>query len=793
MRKLSLFVSFMLLTAASCSSNGGKCKYDTDCAGPCERCNSQGQCYVDTDCSDIQKGRCKSDADCDPLFEKCVNQNCVPRYDEQDGGTDGGDLPADGDYIGGDTEYCKTICNGGPADCSRPQSETACSQGKDVDRDDWGECCDCDERSAAVNPSRREIIYNCRDDDCNSGTPDDDLDGDGYGSILRGCNPGSDCNDADKTIHPNAAEICDNKDNNCDGRVDIDPETSRTVCGGVECADVSGHYYITPNCAPYFTSQDEIDIAQNGCNIYFTVQHSSGETLYCTGAMDPSLNLDISCSGIFGAVCKSKVSLGSSWIIDCGQGGITCTFEMSRQATVTSCSYFNDPKCTALGQNCGAVCSGGGGIVACVAVNPGGKQPGFFCDSNLNIACINDFCHENVCTSACRNDADCASFSGTACRAISYADCGTALNINGCVPREPGETSCRRTSDCQPGAGKRCTVRQDLNDVVTVCRSPVGSKVLGAECLANSECQSGLCICGTMPCSGGTGKCSEACMGSSDCPSGSQCGVVSFLDLNNNSHQVQVCTWTTSGCARDADCPQNEPVCSPYYNDTQTAIITECNGANPNIGESNPGASCRNWIDCWSLWCIDWQQPSYCGTLCASDADCPVFEQEPSKSCPQGDSDCELGYLCIGGLCKRQFRCWAMVFPLPGLPDAVDAVDVCQPTWKQCETDRDCRAGEACKLGYNRDASEALYVCQQQGPGTGELGAKCEENISEDCRTSLCIFEGGGGPGKQYCSKACVVDADCKPDVDPTYDYRCGPINVTTPFGYDMVPACVRK
>ncbi len=108
-----------------------------------------------------------------------------------------------------------------------------------VDNDD-----DCDDVSAARNPDAAEICDGV-DNNC-SGTPDDaegnlwwrDQDNDGFGDPdeeVEGCAAGfdlvanaEDCDDTQGTINPNAVELCDGIDNNCDLLVDndaVDPTT----------------------------------------------------------------------------------------------------------------------------------------------------------------------------------------------------------------------------------------------------------------------------------------------------------------------------------------------------------------------------------------------------------------------------------------------------------------------------------------------------------------------------------------------------------------------------------------
>ena len=104
----------------------------------------------------------------------------------------------------------------------------------DNDGDGFSEIDECDDSDATVYPSAPELCDG-KDNDCN-GIVDDitntywvDGDGDGYGDLafpvdLIACSTpigysdnSDDCDDADATVYPGASELCDGKDNDCDG------------------------------------------------------------------------------------------------------------------------------------------------------------------------------------------------------------------------------------------------------------------------------------------------------------------------------------------------------------------------------------------------------------------------------------------------------------------------------------------------------------------------------------------------------------------------------------------------
>jgi len=84
----------------------------------------------------------------------------------------------------------------------------------DHDGDGYESTEDCNDLDPSVNPSADEVC-NGRDDDCN-GDVDEGFDQDGDGNTSCA----GDCDDDDPAAFQGAAETCDGKDNDCDSRVD---------------------------------------------------------------------------------------------------------------------------------------------------------------------------------------------------------------------------------------------------------------------------------------------------------------------------------------------------------------------------------------------------------------------------------------------------------------------------------------------------------------------------------------------------------------------------------------------
>lgn len=123
----------------------------------------------------------------------------------------------------------------------------------DADNDNFRDAAcggrDCNDANPNIKPGAMEVCGNQIDEDCQNGdlacvATCTDADMDGYGAMgSTGCPAGDeiDCNDADKNIHPGAAEVCNSKDDNCvDGADECALEGQVCTGDGGQCAGGAG-------------------------------------------------------------------------------------------------------------------------------------------------------------------------------------------------------------------------------------------------------------------------------------------------------------------------------------------------------------------------------------------------------------------------------------------------------------------------------------------------------------------------------------------------------------------------
>jgi large repetitive protein len=186
------------------------------------------------DACDLPEGYVQNTLDCndnDTLINPAADEHCDGQDNDCDNVIDE-DLSADALLFYADEDEdgfgdpSNTIFS-----CAEPEGYTTNSE-------------DCDDNNGNINPQAQEYC-NSQDDDCDGETDEDgaegyiefygDGDGDGFGdpaSVTLSCSDTADhvtnaldCDDNDNDVNPDAAEVCDGIDNNCDGSTDEDSST----------------------------------------------------------------------------------------------------------------------------------------------------------------------------------------------------------------------------------------------------------------------------------------------------------------------------------------------------------------------------------------------------------------------------------------------------------------------------------------------------------------------------------------------------------------------------------------
>ena len=209
---------------------------------------------------------------------------------------------------------------------------------RDEDGDGWAACEECHDLDAAIHPGATEVCDSV-DNDCDGlrddaddsldpssrGTFYTDGDGDGFGlegsPVLACAAPAGttaeddefDCDDVSADIHPDALEVCDSIDNDCDG--DIDDDDASRVGGETWFIDYDGDThgstaYTTTACVVptgYVDSTDD-------CDDLSSAVHPGADEV-CDG-------IDNNCDGVTDGVTALDTT---TWFIDGDSDGFGAT------------------------------------------------------------------------------------------------------------------------------------------------------------------------------------------------------------------------------------------------------------------------------------------------------------------------------------------------------------------------------------------------------------------------------------------------------------------------------------
>ena len=279
------------------------------CIGPDNTSNADGDKYCDStdNCPNVSNDQTDGDGDgvgdvCDP----CPLDN--PDDSDSDGVCDSNDIcPGGDDTVDSDSDGVPDFCDPCPLDNpDDSDSDGVCTSTDncptvsnpdqaDLDEDGVGDACDpdvdgdgvaaadgdCNDLDASIHPGAIELCDGV-DQNCVGGADEGiggnlwypDADQDGYGDANTDPTDSclqpegliadhTDCDDGNPDVHPEAPELCNQIDDNCDGRVDEDPAQDAPTW----YLDGDGDGYGDPNAPHVSCAPAENEVADDtDCN-----------------------------------------------------------------------------------------------------------------------------------------------------------------------------------------------------------------------------------------------------------------------------------------------------------------------------------------------------------------------------------------------------------------------------------------------------------------------------------------------------------------------------------------------
>ncbi|HOX42260.1 MAG TPA: MopE-related protein [Myxococcota bacterium] len=512
-------------------------------------------------------------------------------------------------------------------------------------------------------------------------------------------------------------EVCDGRDNDCDGGTDEDfPDADADGWSNcLDCCDTGAE--ASPGCSP--ASRPQINPgATEVCN---------GWDDDCDGAVDES---DPQLGAPCGATDVGECELGARLCLD---GVLTCLGELTDQTEV----------CDGLDNDC---------------------------DGQVDENAVPEICNDgldNDCDGQIDSwDPDC----GASCQPGQQELCG--IDTGECVQ---GVRTCSPEgawSECEGGVGPEaevcdgrdndCDGEVDEDAVPEVCDDGVDNDCDGLADSLDPDC--GVCAPGdTRPCGFDEGECRA---GLSTCSPAASWGPCE----GGQDARPEMCD------ARDNDCDgltDEGDLCEGY----EICLCGSCAGPCA-AGECQAGS-----YYCVNDWCV---LDRCCGRACPAGQECDPDQGrcvdrcvtegitcQPGEVCRMGlcvtldcyhpDNACPAGELCVGGACQPDLcataGCAADEYCVGGLCQQVACSDcgagqVCVAG--QCQDSAcagvDCPTGQVCEAGEcAADPCQGVYC----GPGEACVGGEC---AADPCENIAC-------PAESHCAEGfCVADEPAPTD-----------------------------
>jgi hypothetical protein len=589
------------------------------------------------------------------------------------------------DAVRGASPTGTEVCNGLDDDCSGDIDEgVLVTVYRDADGDGHGdatmarmacassggysvEADDCDDSSALRSPALFEACDGV-DNDCD-GTPDpadvpdvvswyEDRDGDGFGDrrreVLSCSRPmgaysllGTDCDDANRAVHPAQAEQCNGLDDDCNGAADF-----VIAPGDLEDDDEDGRpdAACTPRPAPAIADCDDRDAASG-----------PGDTEICDGRdndCDGSVDEGVEATPFFRDADGDGYGSETSGVV-VGCGSVAGYIERSGDCDDTDSERHptRQELCNGADEDCDGTIDEELGAESCTSIETpreciAGRcrdvlacdPPTADCDALVANGCESDLASDparcGACDRTCRATepgtvAICVSSScGLAC-VEGQEDCDADLGrgLTGCETVLGTAANCARCGDA-------CAVDERCNPVTRVCEAMGGGCVFpAADCDMNGSCEVDLSA-DVLHC----GSCTRECSGASagwTCAAGN-CRVESCslpmlnCDMSDaNGCETDGATLTNCrGCGVACEGRNATWTCGAMGCEVRTCLVDfdDCDGVDATGCETNVGFDPRN-----------------CG-MCGRDC----YEPRAFGGCIEGACGpltCEGGYLdCNGDL-----------------------------------------------------------------------------------------------------------------------------------------------